>query len=80
MHDIVIRGGDVVDGTGAPPRRAEVAIDGDRIVDIGPAVGSGRRVIDASGRFVTPGSSMCTPIWMPSCSGIRSRRPRAIRA
>lgn len=55
MHDIVIRGGDVVDGTGAPPRRAEVAIDGDRIVDIGPAVGSGRRVIDASGRFVTPG-------------------------
>ena len=55
MHDIVIRGGDVVDGTGAPPRRADVAIDGDRITEIGPKQAAGRREIDASGRLVTPG-------------------------
>jgi N-acyl-D-aspartate/D-glutamate deacylase len=32
MHDLVIRNGLLVDGTGAPPRQADVAIDGDRIV------------------------------------------------
>ena len=35
MHDIVIRHGDVVDGTGAGPARADVAIDGDRITAVG---------------------------------------------
>ena len=56
-HDLVIANGTVVDGTGAPRRRADVAIDGDRITavtargDAGPA----RRTIDADGRFVTPG-------------------------
>ncbi len=55
MHDIVIRGGDVVDGTGAPPHHAEVAIDGDRIAEIGTDLGSAHREIDASGRLVTPG-------------------------
>ena len=33
MHDIVIRGGNLVDGSGGPARIADVAIDGDRIVD-----------------------------------------------
>jgi N-acyl-D-amino-acid deacylase len=55
MHDIVIRGGDVVDGTGAGPRPADVAIDGDRIVAVGPVAQRGHREIDAAGRFVTPG-------------------------
>jgi N-acyl-D-amino-acid deacylase len=55
MHDIVIRGGDVVDGTGSPPRRAEVAIDGDRITQVGTVSEPGRRELDASGRLVTPG-------------------------
>ena len=55
MHDIVIRGGEVVDGTGAGPRRADVAIDGDRITAVGTVDGTGRRELDAEGRLVTPG-------------------------
>jgi N-acyl-D-aspartate/D-glutamate deacylase len=55
MHDIVIRHGDVADGTGAGPVRADVAIDGDRVTEVGGAVGRGRRELDASGRLVTPG-------------------------
>ena len=55
MHDLVIRGGTVVDGTGAEKRVADVAIDGDRIVAVGSDVGEGRREIDASGHLVTPG-------------------------
>ncbi len=55
MHDLVIRGGTVVDGTGAPKRRADIAIDGDRITAVGEAVGEGRREIDATGKLVTPG-------------------------
>lgn len=55
MHDIVIHGGDVVDGTGSAPRRADVAIDGDRVTEIGAVAGPARRRIDAAGRLVTPG-------------------------
>jgi len=55
MHDLVIRGGTVVDGTGSPARRADVAIDGDRIVAIGDDIGPGARELDASGHLVTPG-------------------------
>jgi N-acyl-D-amino-acid deacylase len=55
MHDLVIRGGTVVDGTGEPARVADVAIDGDRIVAVGGDVGPGRREIDASGLLVAPG-------------------------
>ena len=54
MAELVIRGGQVVDGTGAEPRRADLAIDGDRIVAVGE-VGPGDRTIDASGLLVTPG-------------------------
>jgi N-acyl-D-amino-acid deacylase len=35
MHDIVIRGGTIVDGTGAPKRRGDIAIDGDRMSQSG---------------------------------------------
>ena len=55
MHDLVIRGGTVVDGTGAEKRTADVAIEGDRIVAVGDDVGEGQREIDASGLLVTPG-------------------------
>jgi N-acyl-D-aspartate/D-glutamate deacylase len=55
MHDLVIRGGLVVDGTGAGPRPADVAIDGDTVVAIEPEVGAGRRELEADGRLVTPG-------------------------
>lgn len=54
-HDIVIRGGVVVDGTGAAPRRADVAIDGDRITSVGTDVEAGASEIDATGLTVTPG-------------------------
>lgn len=55
MHDLVIRNGNVIDGSGAPGRAADVAIDGDRIVEVGTVVGTGRREIDADGAAVTPG-------------------------
>lgn len=55
MHDLVIRNGRVVDGRGTRPRKADVAIDGDRIVAVGEVEGSGHREIDADGRLVTPG-------------------------
>jgi N-acyl-D-amino-acid deacylase len=53
--DLVIRGGVVVDGSGAPPQRFDVAITGDRIVEVGADVARGRREIDADGLLVTPG-------------------------
>jgi N-acyl-D-aspartate/D-glutamate deacylase len=55
MHDLVIRGGTVVDGTGAPRRLADVAIDGQTITAVGVVLGQGRREIDATGHLVTPG-------------------------
>ncbi len=54
-HDLVIRGGSVVDGTGAAARSADVAIDGDRIVAVGRVDGRGVREFDAAGAIVTPG-------------------------
>ncbi|MBN8871963.1 MAG: amidohydrolase family protein [Rhodospirillales bacterium] len=55
MHDIVIRGGTIVDGTGKARFSGDVAIDGDRIVQVGGKAGPGRREIDAVGQLVTPG-------------------------
>ena len=55
MHDLVVRAGTVVDGTGAPPRTADVAVDGGTITAVGAVGGGGRREIDADGALVTPG-------------------------
>ncbi|MEM8619493.1 MAG: amidohydrolase family protein [Actinomycetota bacterium] len=55
MHDLVIRGGTVVDGTGAASRSADVAVDGDRITAVGRVDSAGRRTIDADGLVVAPG-------------------------
>jgi N-acyl-D-aspartate/D-glutamate deacylase len=55
MHDLVIRGGTVVDGTGEPRRIVDVAVDGEKITVVEPDVGRGRREIDARGLLVTPG-------------------------
>jgi N-acyl-D-amino-acid deacylase len=55
MHDLVIRAGTVVDGTGGPPVAADVAVDGDRITLIGEVPEKGRTEIDARGAYVTPG-------------------------
>jgi N-acyl-D-aspartate/D-glutamate deacylase len=55
VHDLVIRNGKVVDGTGGPARQADVAIDGEVISIVGTVTEPGRREIDASGLVVTPG-------------------------
>ena len=55
MHDILIRGGRVVDGTGAAPRTADIAIRDGRIAEIGRVAEPARRTIDADGAIVTPG-------------------------
>ncbi len=55
MHDIVIRGGLIADGTGNALRSGDVAIEGDRIVAVGAVGERGRREIDADGSLVTPG-------------------------
>jgi N-acyl-D-aspartate/D-glutamate deacylase len=54
MTDIVIKGGTVVDGTGAPGRVADVAVTGGVISEIGTGL-TGDRVLDAAGQTVTPG-------------------------
>jgi N-acyl-D-amino-acid deacylase len=55
MHDIVIRNGSIADGTGRPIFQGDIAIDGDRIVSVGPAAGPGREEFDATNLLVTPG-------------------------
>ena len=55
MHDLIIRGGTIVDGSGGEPFVGDVAIDGDRIVAVGQAAGAAKREIDARGLMVTPG-------------------------
>jgi len=54
-YDIVIRGGRVLDGAGNPWVLADVAIKDGRIVSIGRIAGSGKKEIDARGRYVSPG-------------------------
>jgi hypothetical protein len=56
MHDIVIRGGTILDGSGAPLFAGDVAIDGQRLVAVGGKAGPAKRVIDADGLLVTPGN------------------------
>ena len=55
MHDLVIRGGTIVDGTGAPAFTGDIAIDGDRLAQVGGKAGPGKREVQADGRLVTPG-------------------------
>jgi N-acyl-D-amino-acid deacylase len=77
MHDIVIRGGTIVDGSGRAPFTGDVAIEGSRLVGVGGKQGPGRREIDAGGLLVTPGwvdvhthydgQAMWDPLLAPSC-------------
>ncbi len=56
MFDLLIQGGDVVDGTGGARRPLDVAVQGDRIAGLGKfAADSARRVVDARGLVVCPG-------------------------
>ena len=54
-HDLVIRGGSVIDGTGGPARTADVAITDGRVVEVGRVDGPATREIDADGAVVAPG-------------------------
>ena len=54
-HDLVIRNGLLVDGTGAAPVRGDLAIDADSITLVGDVSSPGRREVDAAGHAVTPG-------------------------
>ncbi len=77
MHDILVRGGTIIDGTGKPAFTGDIAIAGDRIVGVGGKQGPARREIDASGLLVTPGwvdvhthydgQAMWDPLLAPSC-------------
>jgi N-acyl-D-aspartate/D-glutamate deacylase len=55
MLDLIIRGGDVVDGTGKPRRRADVGVQDGRIVEVGQIEADAGSVVDATGKVVTPG-------------------------
>jgi N-acyl-D-aspartate/D-glutamate deacylase len=54
-HDLLIRGGTVVDGSGGPPYAADVAVTDGLITDVGKVEGSANRTVDADGALVTPG-------------------------
>jgi N-acyl-D-amino-acid deacylase len=77
MHDIVIRGGTIIDGTGQASFTGDVAIAGDRIAAVGGKLGPAKRDVDANGLLVTPGwvdvhthydgQAMWDPLLAPSC-------------
>src|SRR5438105_15526695 len=77
MHDIVIRGGSIIDGSGKAAFAGDVAIADGRIVAVGGKQGPARREIDAAGLLVTPGwvdvhthydgQAMWDPLLAPSC-------------
>jgi N-acyl-D-aspartate/D-glutamate deacylase len=55
MHDVIIRGAEICDGTGAPVRRGDIAIRDGRIAALGTVGGAARRTIDADGLVAAPG-------------------------
>ena len=77
MHDIVIRGGTIIDGTGKAAFTGDVAISNGRIAGVGGKQGPAKREIDADGLLVTPGwvdahthydgQAMWDPLLAPSC-------------
>jgi len=72
MHDLVIRGGTILDGTGAAAFAGDVAIDGAKIAQVGGKAGPAKREIDANGLLVTPG---WVDVQRSSC---RAATPRAL--
>jgi N-acyl-D-amino-acid deacylase len=59
MRDIVVRGGTILEGTGADAVTGDVAIDRARLAEVGGKAGPGKRKIDASGLLVTPRLGRC---------------------
>jgi N-acyl-D-aspartate/D-glutamate deacylase len=54
-YDLIIKNGKIIDGSGIPGFHADVAVSGERIVEIGQVSGDARRVLDADGLVVSPG-------------------------
>lgn len=55
MHDLVIRGARIVDGTGAPAFTGDVAIDGEHVTEVGGRAARGHRELDGDGLIAAPG-------------------------
>jgi N-acyl-D-aspartate/D-glutamate deacylase len=55
MHELVVRGATVVDGTGAPAYTGDLAVDGEHITEVGTVDGRGRQELDGDGLVLTPG-------------------------
>lgn len=55
MYDVLIKNGTLIDGSGEPMFRGDLAVQEDRIVAVGNVNGAAERVIDAMGKYVTPG-------------------------
>ena len=55
MHDLVIRGGSIIDGTGAEAFTGDIAIDNGVLSEVGGKAGPGTREVQADGLLVTPG-------------------------
>ena len=72
MHDIVIRGGTIVDGLGTPRYTGDVAIDGDRITQVGGKAGPARRDVSAEASWSRLAGWMCIRIMMAKPLGTLS--------
>ena len=55
IHDLVIRNGNIVDGSGKKPFLGDIAIDDGKITKVGEVINSGKKEIDANGNLVSPG-------------------------
>jgi N-acyl-D-aspartate/D-glutamate deacylase len=55
MHELVVRGATVVDGTGAPAFTGDLAVDGQQITEVGKVDGKGQQELDGDGLVLTPG-------------------------
>jgi N-acyl-D-aspartate/D-glutamate deacylase len=69
--DLVIRGGEIIDGTGSARVRADLGIREGRVTAMGRLSGRARETIEADGRVVCPGLSIFIPTTMRRSYGIR---------
>ena len=85
-HDLIIRNGKIIDGSGKKPFFGDIAIDGGKITSVGKIENSGKEEFDAKGNLVTPGwvdihthydgQVSWDPYLTPSCLLYTSPSPR----